>query len=254
MEKKEMEEAEVELVFPPSATLTIGIAINGSRESKYVIKWALEKFIPKGNTVFKSLHVRARITVVPTPKEAMKFKEVSSEEEKAKELARQEKEKSEAARREAEHVKESHTAIPNVRMEEIVSATSSFASPSRCLSRTWLPSLRVHGNGSLEDRLLRKNNTHQSSIVDVGLSMMISADSCSTSTMYKDTTPVGTLRYIDPEDQRTGLISTKPTFMPLGYILQLLTAKPAIALAHVVETAIDSDNLTGNGLLKKQRN
>ncbi|KAE8688142.1 U-box domain-containing protein 35 [Hibiscus syriacus] len=603
MEKKEMEEAEVELVFPPSPTLTIGIAINGSRESKYVIKWALEKFVSEGNAVFKLLHVRARITAVPTPmgnlipisqvrddvaaayrkelewqanerllpykkfctqrkveadiisiesnevanaiaeevskntitrlvigassrgmftrklkknslssrisartpsfctvyavskgklssirpadsemngsikddssetsfssnnssgytfssqtelgsvasyatfrngdmssrpscaesgeafsrnsslrslptdqrsslldqictsdvqtdcfpsecqvvninfelenlttelrhiremyavaqsetidasrklnslserrlEEAMKLKEVSSKEEKAKELVRQEKEKSEAARREAEHVKESRTAIPKFEWEEIVLATSSFSEDLRVgmgsygtvykckfhhtaaavkvlhskessrtkqfqqeleiLSKICHPHLLLllgacpeHGclvyeymeNGSLEDRLLRKNNTppipwferyriawevgsalvflhnskpkpiiHRdlkpanilldhnfvSKIGDVGLSMMITADSCSTSTMYKDTAPVGTLCYIDPEYQRTGLVSTKSDIYAFGMtILQLLTAKPAIALTHVVETAIDNDNLTG---------
>ncbi|XVF11237.1 hypothetical protein REPUB_Repub08aG0009100 [Reevesia pubescens] len=144
-------------------------------------------------------------------------------------------------------------------------------------------------NGSLEDRLLRKNNTppipwferyriawevatalvflhnskpepiiHRdlkpanilldhnfvSKIGDVGLSMMLSVDPSSTSTMYKDTAPAGTFCYIDPEYQRTGLISPKSDVYAFGMvILQLLTAKPAIALTHVVETAIDDDNL-----------
>lgn len=66
MEKKE-KEAENELVLPPSPTLTIGIAINGNRESKYVVKWALEKFVPEGNVMFKLLHVRAKIKLIPTP-------------------------------------------------------------------------------------------------------------------------------------------------------------------------------------------
>lgn len=146
-------------------------------------------------------------------------------------------------------------------------------------------------NGSLEERLLRNNNTppipwferyriawevasalvflhnskpepiiHRdlkpanilldhnfvSKIGDVGLSMMLSADPSSSSTMYKDTAPVGTLCYIDPEYQRSGLISPKSDVYALGMvILQLLTAKPAIALTHVVETAIEDDNLAG---------
>ena len=66
MEKKEIEAAEGELVLPPPPTLTIGIAVNGNRKSKYVVKWALDKFIPEENVVFKLLHVRAKITVVPT--------------------------------------------------------------------------------------------------------------------------------------------------------------------------------------------
>ncbi|XWS36979.1 hypothetical protein CRYUN_Cryun19dG0003900 [Craigia yunnanensis] len=310
--------------------------------------------------------------------EAMKLKEINLKEEKAKELARQEKEKYEAARREVEHVKECadreaskrreaemkafHDAKEKEKLknaltghvqqyqkftwEEIVSATSSFSEDLRVgmgaygtvykcmlhhtaaavkilhskdnsrskqfqqeleiLSKIRHPHLLIllgacpdHGclvyeymeNGSLEERLLRKNNTppipwferyriawevasallflhnskpepiiHRdlkpanilldhnfvSKIGDVGLSMMLSTDPSSTSTMYKDTGPVGTLCYIDPEYQRSGLISPKSDVYAFGMvILQLLTAKPAIALTHVVETAIDDDNLAG---------
>lgn len=69
MEKKEIVEAEGEPVpvLPPPPTLNIGIAINGNRKSKYVVKWALEKFITEENVMFKLLHVRAKITTVPTP-------------------------------------------------------------------------------------------------------------------------------------------------------------------------------------------
>ncbi|KAK4837422.1 hypothetical protein QYF36_005281 [Acer negundo] len=60
----------------------------------------------------------------------------------------------------------------------------------------------------------------------------------------RETGPVGTLCYIDPEYQRTGIISQKSDVYAFGLvILQLLTAKPAIALAHMVETAVDEDNL-----------
>ncbi|XP_057482582.1 U-box domain-containing protein 35-like [Actinidia eriantha] len=144
-------------------------------------------------------------------------------------------------------------------------------------------------NGSLEDRLLRKNNTpsipwfercriaweiasaivflhnskpqpiiHRdlkpanilldhnlvSKIGDVGLSKMLQSDSSALTSMCKDTGPVGTLCYIDPEYQRTGLISPKSDVYAFGMvILQLLTAKPAIALAHVVEMAVDDGRL-----------
>lgn len=82
-----------------------------------------------------------------------------------------------------------------------------------------------------------------SKIGDIGLSTVLHSDNLST--MYKDTAPVGTLSYIDPEYQRTGLISPKSDVYAFGMvILQLLTAKPAIALAHKVETAIEGGNLT----------
>ncbi|KAI7980523.1 U-box domain-containing protein 35 [Camellia lanceoleosa] len=143
-------------------------------------------------------------------------------------------------------------------------------------------------NGSLEDRLLRKNNTppipwferyriswevtsalvflHNSNpqpiihrdlkpanilldrnfvskIGDVELSKMLESDPSVISTMCKDTGLVGTLSYIDLEYQRTGLISPKSDVYAFGMvILQLLTAKPAVALAHVVEIAVDDGN------------
>ncbi|TXG70590.1 hypothetical protein EZV62_005525 [Acer yangbiense] len=144
-------------------------------------------------------------------------------------------------------------------------------------------------NGSLEDRLYRKDNTpaipwferyriawevasalvflhnskpkpiiHRdlkpanilldhnlvSKIGDVGLSTKMNSDTSFVSTTYRETGPVGTLCYIDPEYQRTGIISQKSDVYAFGMvILQLLTAKPAIALAHIVETAVEEDNL-----------
>jgi serine/threonine protein kinase len=83
-----------------------------------------------------------------------------------------------------------------------------------------------------------------SKIGDVGLSTMLCSDVSSLSTMYKNTGPVGTLCYIDPEYQRTGVISPKSDAYAFGMIiLQLLTAKPAIALAHVMETAMEEGHL-----------
>lgn len=78
-----------------------------------------------------------------------------------------------------------------------------------------------------------------SKIGDVGLATMLQIDPSSITTMYKDTDLAGTLCYIDPEYQRSGLISPKSDVYAFGMvILQLLTAKPAMALAHLVETAI----------------
>ncbi|KAK4363489.1 hypothetical protein RND71_018730 [Anisodus tanguticus] len=82
-----------------------------------------------------------------------------------------------------------------------------------------------------------------SKIGDVGLSTMINSDAV-LSTTYKDTGPVGTLCYIDPEYQRTGMVSPTSDIYAFGMVLlQLLTAKTAMGLPHIVETAINKDNL-----------
>ncbi|CAE6234207.1 unnamed protein product [Arabidopsis arenosa] len=83
-----------------------------------------------------------------------------------------------------------------------------------------------------------------SKVGDVGLSTMIQVDPLLTKfTMYKQTSPVGTLCYIDPEYQRTGRISPKSDVYALGMIiLQLLTAQPAMALTYTVEIAMENNN------------
>ncbi|KAM1069837.1 hypothetical protein EV1_001618 [Malus domestica] len=83
-----------------------------------------------------------------------------------------------------------------------------------------------------------------SKIGDVGLATMLNSDP-STSSIYNDTGSVGTLSYIDPEYQRTGIISPQSDVYAFGMvILQLLTAKPARAITHLVETAVNDKNLT----------
>ncbi|PWA88505.1 U-box domain-containing protein kinase family protein [Artemisia annua] len=104
------------------------------------------------------------------------------------------------------------------------------------------PKSIVHRDLKPANILLDRNLV--SKIGDVGVSTMLQSDPCSTSTVYKDTTPAGTYCYIDPEYQRTGLVSPKSDVYALGMvILQLLTAKPAIGLTYVVETAIEDDEL-----------
>ncbi|CAA2968021.1 U-box domain-containing 35-like [Olea europaea subsp. europaea] len=195
------------------------------------------------------------------------------------------------------------TAAAKVLHSKEASRTKQFQQELEILSKMRHPHLLIllgacpeHGclvyefmeNGSLEDRLLRKNNTpplswfqryrigwevasalvflhnskpkpiihrdlkpanilldrnNVSKIGDIGLSTVLHSDSSSAT--YKDTALVGTLCYIDPEYQRTGSVSLKSDVYAFGMvILQLLTAKPAIALAHLVEIAMDEDRLT----------
>lgn len=84
-----------------------------------------------------------------------------------------------------------------------------------------------------------------SKIGDVGLATTTMVHSDATSgPSYQVTGPVGTFCYIDPEYQRTGQISPKSDVYAFGIvILQLLTAKPPIALAHLMEKAIENDRL-----------
>ncbi|KAK3153298.1 hypothetical protein QOZ80_2BG0170410 [Eleusine coracana subsp. coracana] len=106
-------------------------------------------------------------------------------------------------------------------------------------------------NGSLEDRLQCKGGTSPlpwnftSKIGDAGLATLLpSRDVSSTRTIYKDTDLVGTLFYMDPEYQRTGQVSSKSDTYALGMVLlQLLTAKPPVGLADIVERAVEEDRL-----------
>ncbi|KAL9240479.1 hypothetical protein vseg_014693 [Gypsophila vaccaria] len=86
-----------------------------------------------------------------------------------------------------------------------------------------------------------------SKIGDAGLgtTMNVEPSEKSLRTLYKETSPVGTLCYIDPEYQRTGRVSTKSDVYALGVvILQLLTAKPAVGISYLIEDAVEEGTLT----------
>ncbi|KAL6580602.1 U-box domain-containing protein 52 [Orobanche minor] len=107
------------------------------------------------------------------------------------------------------------------------------------------PKSIVHRDLKPANILLDRNNV--SRIGDVGLSTMVDKkdESLSLSATFSDNGVVGTLCYIDPEYQRTGVVSPKSDVYAFGMIvLQLLTAKPAIALAYTVENAVNDGRLT----------
>lgn len=78
-------------------------------------------------------------------------------------------------------------------------------------------------------------------ISDVGLARLIPPAAVDAVTQYHMTAAAGTFCYMDPEYQKTGLVSIKSDVYALGIILlQLITAKPPMGLSHNMERAIKS--------------
>ncbi|KAH0870497.1 hypothetical protein HID58_077519 [Brassica napus] len=101
----------------------------------------------------------------------------------------------------------------------------------------------VHRDLKPANILLDQNNV--SKIGDVGLSKMVNLDPSHASTVFNETGPVGTFFYIDPEYQRTGVVTPESDIYAFGIILlQLATARSAMGLAHSVEKALRDQ--TGN--------
>ncbi|KAF3792310.1 U-box domain-containing protein 35 [Nymphaea thermarum] len=79
-----------------------------------------------------------------------------------------------------------------------------------------------------------------SKISDVGLARLVPPSVADNVTQYHMTSAAGTFCYIDPEYQQTGMLGIKSDIYALGVILlQLLTAKPPVGIAHHVERAIE---------------
>lgn len=103
------------------------------------------------------------------------------------------------------------------------------------------PEPMVHRDLKPANILLDGNYT--SKISDVGLARLVPASVANEATQYHMTAAAGTFCYIDPEYQQTGLLGTKSDVYSLGVLLlQLITAKPAMALAYHVEEAIEMGN------------
>lgn len=82
-----------------------------------------------------------------------------------------------------------------------------------------------------------------SKIGDVGLARLVPAVAENV-TQVRVTSAAGTFCYIDPEYQQTGVLGVKSDIYSLGILLlQLITAKPPMGMAHYVEQAIEQGTL-----------
>lgn len=85
------------------------------------------------------------------------------------------------------------------------------------------------------------DHNYVSKISDVGLARLLPAVAENV-TQCRMTSTAGTFCYIDPEYQQTGMLGVKSDVYSLGIILlQLITGKPPMGLAHLVEQSIEHD-------------
>ncbi|XP_068331509.1 U-box domain-containing protein 35-like [Pyrus communis] len=84
------------------------------------------------------------------------------------------------------------------------------------------------------------DHNYVSKISDVGLARLVPPSVADSVTQYHMTSTAGTLCYIDPEYQQTGMLGVKSDIYSLGIMfLQLVTAKPPMGLTHHVQRAIE---------------
>lgn len=100
------------------------------------------------------------------------------------------------------------------------------------------PEPLVHRDLKPANILLDRN--YVSKISDVGLARLVPQNIADSATQYHITSAAGTFCYIDPEYQQTGMLGIKSDIYSLGImLLQLLTGKPPMGLAHHMECAIE---------------
>ncbi|KAM7258705.1 hypothetical protein ACFE04_014446 [Oxalis oulophora] len=102
------------------------------------------------------------------------------------------------------------------------------------------PEPLVHRDLKPANILLDRNFV--SKISDVGLARLVPAVADNV-TQYHMTSAAGTFCYIDPEYQQTGMLTTRSDIYSLGImLLQIITAKPPMGLAHHVKRSIEKGN------------
>ncbi|KAE8682625.1 U-box domain-containing protein 51-like isoform X2 [Hibiscus syriacus] len=104
------------------------------------------------------------------------------------------------------------------------------------------PEPLVHRDLKPANILLDRN--YVSKIADVGLARLVPPSVADSVTQYYMTSAAGTFCYIDPEYQQTGMLTTKSDIYSLGImLLQIITAKPPMGIAHHVAKAIEKGTL-----------
>ncbi|KAG6409816.1 hypothetical protein SASPL_127858 [Salvia splendens] len=104
------------------------------------------------------------------------------------------------------------------------------------------PEPLVHRDLKPGNILLDQN--YVSKIGDVGLARLVPPSVADDVTQYRMTTTAGTFCYIDPEYQQTGMLGVKSDVYSLGVVLlQIITARPAMGLAHHIGNAIEKGAL-----------
>jgi len=105
------------------------------------------------------------------------------------------------------------------------------------------PEPLVHRDLKPANILLDRNLV--SKISDVGLARLVPPNIADDVTQYRMTSAAGTFCYIDPEYQQTGMLGVKSDVYSLGVmLLQIITSKPPMGLAHHVERAIERGTFT----------